>query len=305
MSTKAVVVGSFNSDLVLYVPRFPQPGETLHGHRFVTSPGGKGSNQAVACARLEANTTLIAAVGDDQFAQMGFDLWDECGIHTDQIHCLPNIATGVASIFVDDSSENFIGLAAGANFELTPQHVQDATDIIRAADIVLAQLEVPIDTVIETFKIARAGQVKTILNPAPATTNLPSELLRLADVITPNETELAILSGADTEDIIQAARSLMQHEGQTIVVTQGHKGATWVTSTDAGNVSAFAVEAVDTVGGGDAFNGGLAVALAEGKSLPDALQFANATAALAVMQVGAAESMPTRRDVEQFLQDHA
>ncbi|RMG79393.1 MAG: ribokinase, partial [Chloroflexi bacterium] len=194
MGGKVVVVGSFNTDLVTYLPRLPQAGETVAGHEFVTGPGGKGSNQAVAAARLGGEVHFIGKVGQDSFADIGWQLWREHGIQTAFVFVDEGAATGIASIFVQENGENMIALAAGANGRLSPADIDRAEDAIRAADVLLVQLEVPLETVQRALSVARKHGVTTILNPAPAQP-LPTEILALADYITPNEGELRRLTG--------------------------------------------------------------------------------------------------------------
>ncbi len=302
MSAKIVVVGSFNADLVTYMPRLPRVGETVSGHRFITGPGGKGSNQAVAAARLGAEVVFIGRVGADDFASIGFQLWSAEGIRSDYVARDPENATGIASIFVDDGGENMIALALGANMALAPSDIDAATAVIAQADVLIAQLEVPLETTAYALQRARAHGVKTILNPAPISGPIPSDLLVEADYLTPNETELAALvAGGQQMPIAQSAVQLRSRDDQTIIITLGAQGVHWLYGEQSGGMPAFSVNAVDTVGGGDAFNAGLAVALAEGRPLLVAVQFAQAVAALAVTRAGAAAAMPLRAEVERFL----
>jgi len=299
MVAKIVVVGSFNADLVTDLARIPRPGETVFGERFVTVAGGKGSNQAVACARLGAQVTFVGCVGQDNLAELGLALWQREGIQTHLVERSSTQATGVAVIFVETGGQNVIVVTPGANNEVTPQHVEQARQAIAEADFVLAPLETPLEGVLHAFAIAQAHQVRTILNPAPARP-LPTELLALCDFLTPNEHELALLAPGHSPQ--QAAQHLLNRPQQALVVTLGAAGAqAYSTDAPAQAASAFAVDVLDTVGAGDAFNGGLAVALAENQPLPQALRFANAVAALSVTRRGAADSMPTRSEVEAFL----
>lgn len=300
MTAKIVIVGSFNTDLTTYMERMPRPGETVNGRKFVTGPGGKGSNQAVAAARLGAQVTFVGRVGQDVFAEIGLRIWQQEGINTAYVTRDPEHATGVAPIFVDDSGENMIVVALGANLAISAADVDAAVEAIAAADIVLTQLEIDYGTVAYALKVARRHGARTILNPAPAG-RLAPEALALADFMTPNETELEVLSGRPGAPVEEAARSLLTTDQQTIVVTLGARGAQYVQRGRSGLVPGFRVNVVDTTGAGDAFNGGLAVALAEGRDLPDAITFANATAALCVTRPGTAPSMPQRAEVEALL----
>lgn len=298
---KIVVVGSFNADLVTDLARLPHAGETVFGHRFGIVAGGKGSNQAVAMARLGAQVTFVGCIGQDALADIGIGLWAKEGIETRYVGRSTS-ATGVAVIFVEDGGANVIVVTKGANDDLSRAHIDAARAAIAEADFVIAPLETPLDTVQYAFQTAHELGVKTILNPAPAVP-LPADLLALVDYLTPNEHELAIL--AHDGATLDAARSLLTQAGQTAIVTLGAQGAQWVTAQATGRVPAFSVDVVDTVGAGDAFNGGLAVALAEGKALEDALRFASAVAGLSVTRRGAADSMPLRAEVEAFLSHHA
>jgi ribokinase len=299
MAAKIVIVGSFNMDLTAYAERMPKPGETLPGRKFVTGPGGKGSNQAVAAARLGADVTFIGRVGNDVFAEAALSFWKQEGIHTDFVARDPENATGVAPIWVDDSGENSIIVVLGANLHMTAADIDRAAAVIAAADVLITQLEINYDMVDYAMKVAKSHGVRTILNPAPAG-KLSRETVALADYLTPNETELEILSGI-SGDYEKAARSLLTRDGQAAVVTIGAGGAQWVSPTTSTIIPAFKVTAVDTTGAGDAFNGGFAVALGEGKPLEEAIRFANATAALSVTKPGTAPSMPRRAEVEALL----
>lgn len=294
---KIAVVGSFNADLTATMERMPRPGETVHGRRFSIGPGGKGSNQAVAAARLGAEVTFIGCIGQDVFASYALDMWREEGINTEFVIQDAELSTGVAPIFVDESGENSIVVVLGANLALDRQDVEAAAGAIAAADVLLAQLEIDYETVAYALQVAKRQGTRTILNPAPAG-KLPLETIRLADFLTPNETELEILSNGTGTSPEKTAASLLAFEGQTIIVTLGAAGALAVSRAGTTPVPGYPVDAVDTTGAGDSFNGALAVALAEGKALVEAIQFANAAAALCVTRPGAAASMPARQEVE-------
>ncbi len=296
MTAKIVVVGSFNADLVSYLKRMPRPGETVHGDAFVTGAGGKGSNQAVAAARLGAEVTFVGRVGSDVFANLAYELWQAEGVNSDYVVQDPDHATGVAPILVDSHGENMIVVILGANLNLQPSDIEAAKDRIADADALVVQLEINVDMAAYALKAAQAAGIMTILNPAPAA--LPSETLQLADYLTPNETELETLSGRAGGDVAARARSLLARDGQTAVVTLGARGAQIVSQNQSVHIAPFEVDAVDTTGAGDAFNAGLAVALAEGRRLRAAVRFANAAAALSVSKRGAAGSAPYRAEVD-------
>lgn len=292
-------MGSFNADLVSYMARMPQSGETVMGDRFVTGPGGKGSNQAVAAARLGAQITFIARVGQDTLAEIGLSLWRSEGIDTSYISRDPDAATGVATIFVDRDGHNMIVVTLGANGELRPAHVDDAEVAIANADVLLTQLESPLETVAHALQVAKRNGVRTILNPAPAQP-LDASLLQYVDILTPNEHELALVTGE--ADSVRATSKVHAAGVNTLIVTLGKQGASWKDKFGAGSVvPAYSVEAVDTVGAGDAFNGALAVGLAEGKPIDAAVRFANAAAAVSVTRAGAAASMGRRDEVEALI----
>ncbi len=299
MTAKIVVVGSFNADLVAYLERMPRPGETVHGDRFATFAGGKGSNQAVAAARLGADVTFIGRVGNDVFANLAYEIWDAEGVNRDFVSADDEYATGVAPILVDSSGENMIVVVLGANSRLTAADIDAARERIAAADVLVTQLEVNLDMVGYALETAKQLGVATILNPAPAAA-IPQSTIDLADYLTPNETELETLSGS-AGDYAAAARTLLTRADQKAVVTLGAQGAQIVSGGESAVIPTYAVDVVDTTGAGDAFNAGLAVALAEGKPLPEAVRFANAAAALSVTKSGAAPSTPYRAKVDELL----
>lgn len=297
MTAKIVVVGSFNADLVSYMKRMPRPGETVHGERFATGAGGKGSNQAVAAARLGADVTFIGRVGNDVFAELAYEIWDAEGVKREFVKRDSDVATGVAPILVDSSGENMIVVVLGANRRIQQSDIDAARERIADADMLVVQLEVNLDIVPYALQTAKAYGVATILNPAPAAA-ISAETIQLADYLTPNEIELETLSSGDVSDIASAARALLTRDDQTAVVTLGAEGARIVTPEDSLTVPTYDVDAVDTTGAGDTFNAALAVGLSEGVALEDAVRFANAAAALCVTKPGAADSAPYRADVD-------
>ena len=296
MTAKIVVVGSFNADLTSYLERMPRPGETVPGDRFVTGAGGKGSNQAVAAARLGAEVTFIGRVGNDVFAELAYEIWDAEGVNRDYVSTDNEVATGVAPILVDSSGENMIVVVLGANLRVQAADIDAARARIAAADLLVTQLEINLDMVRYALETAKKQGVATILNPAPAA-SIPQSLIDLADYLTPNETELETLSGS-AGDFAEAARGLLTRADQRAVVTLGAQGAQIVSADKSATIPAYEVDVVDTTGAGDAFNAGLAVALAEGKPLSEAARFANATAALCVTKPGTARSTPYREEVD-------
>jgi ribokinase len=324
MSGRVIVVGSVNVDLVVRAPRLPSPGETVTGGDFERHQGGKGGNQAIACARLGHPTLFVGAVGDDPFATEARGALAVEHVDVSRLFTIPGRSTGVAVIMVDARGENLIGVAAGANADLEPAMVAEALGRLGplAGDVVMASNEVPTASVREALRVGRAAGATTILNPAPAG-GLDADLLRLADVMTPNRTELAILAGhvlgpaAEVEvggDPVGVARRLVGAlrppdggEAPAIVVTLAAAGARIVRVAPDGSdlpvveVPAPVVEAVDSTGAGDAFNGALAVAIAERRTLDDACRRAVAAGALATTKAGAREGMPTARRLREFL----
>jgi ribokinase len=302
MTAKLVVLGSFNMDLVAYIPRFPRAGESILGSKYLSNPGGKGSNQAVAAARLGADVTYVGRIGVDAFGDQAVEVWNAEHIHTRYVVRDPKNATGVSLIYVAESgSDNTIACVPGANMALSRKDVDAAAEAIARADVVLTQLENPLETTAYALRLGRQSGARTILNPAPAAPVLP-DLLASADFITPNQTELEILTGGPYTDPAAAARQLMVDDRQTIIVTLSAEGALIVTRDREEHVPAFPVTVVDSTGAGDAFSAGLAVALAEGRETAEAVRFANAVAALCVTRTGTAQSMPVRAALDEFLE---
>ena len=302
-SARVVVIGSSNTDMVVKAAHIPQPGETVLGGEFVMVPGGKGANQAVAAARLGAEVTLVARLGDDLFAEASLRNFREAGIRTEAVVRDPEAASGVALILVDESGENAIAVAPGANARLTPADVDRAEPAIRAADMVVLQLEVPLPTVLHALRLAKRHGRRVTLNPAPAAP-VPDEALAMADFLTPNETEAEMLLGggaAGLGGIAATAEALRTKGAGTVIVTLGREGAFIVGPNSSFHVAGRHVEAVDTTAAGDAFTGALACALGEGQELAAALAFATAAAALSVTRLGAQSSLPDRAAVEAFL----
>jgi ribokinase len=298
---RVVVVGSANTDMVVRVPHLPGPGETLLGGAFAIAPGGKGANQAVAAARLGAVVTFIGCVGADSFGDLLVLNLENEGISTEFVTRDPDVATGVALITVDEEfGENTIVVAPGANAKLSLPLLGLAAAAIRSADVLLCQLEIPLETVHAALQMARSAGVQTILNPAPAQL-LSVERLSLVSVLTPNQTEATQMLGADF-DPSAAALDLRRRGADNVVVTLGAAGARVVSASGNLSVPAFAPkEAVDTTAAGDCFTGALAVALGEGQTLEQAVKFANAAASLSVETEGAQPSLPNRLAVNKRL----
>lgn len=298
-----VVIGSLNMDMVVRTNRSPDAGETLIGQAFALSPGGKGANQAVAAARLGAEVSMIGRVGKDTFGSEMLEIIRNEGIHIEHISVSEHQATGVASIIIEEDGENRIIVVPGANIELTVQDIQALEAVISQTKIIVLQLEMDLAMSEQAIAIAHRKGIPVILNPAPARV-LKDEMLAQVSYLTPNETEAGILSGMtvdSAETAEQAARILLQKGVQNVIVTLGSKGALIVNAEGAKAVPGFPVKAVDTVAAGDSFNGALAQQLVLGKTLEEAVSFANAVGALAVGKEGAIPSLPQLSEVEQFL----
>ena len=297
-----LVVGSSNTDMVIKAAHLPRPGETILGGTFFMNPGGKGANQAVAIARLGGPVTFICKTGSDIFGHQSQQLFAEEGINTSYVFSDSGNPSGVALITVDEKAENCIVVASGANANLLPSDLEKAEEAIERADLVLMQLEVPMETVCFVADIAWQKGKKVILNPAPAHP-LPADLLRHLYLITPNETEAEMITGVkitDESSAGEAARALSGMGVQHVIITLGSKGALIYSNGKAEMVPALKVEAVDTTAAGDVFNGALTVALSEGRSLKEAARFACKASAISVTRVGAQSSAPYRNEVDIF-----
>ncbi|HQE20140.1 MAG TPA: ribokinase [Aggregatilineales bacterium] len=303
MPAHVVVVGSLNMDLVVRAPRIPAPGETLLGGEFHTVPGGKGANQAVAAARLGARVSMVGRLGADDFATQLLANLEADGIDHSAVIQDASTTTGVALIVVADDGQNSIVVASGANMQVTPDDVDAAAETIAAADVLLLQLEIPLDAVQRAAEIAHEHGVPVVLNPAPAR-DLPADLLSRVDVLIPNESETALLTGlpVDTRaELEAAARTLLGRGVGTAILTLGARGAMLATGSSVELIPTFEVQPVDTTAAGDAFVAGFSVALAEGKPVAEAVRWGNAAGALAVTRMGAQTSLPRRAELEQLL----
>ncbi len=301
MNHTLVVVGSLNMDLVVRAPRHPRPGETLIGSQFQTFPGGKGANQAVAAARLGARVRMIGRVGQDAFGDALLQTARQDGVDTTFIRRDPHAATGVALITLDEAGQNTIVVASGANMQVSPQDIEQAAAAFEGASLLLMQLECPLEAVEAAAELARQRGIPVVLNPAPARP-LPQSLLARVDYLLPNQHELQLLAEGEADYPTAAAR-LMSNGVRNLVVTLGEEGALLVTPHTQEKLAAFKVPVVDTVAAGDAFAAAFSVALAEGKSLREAVLWGNAAGAIAVTRPGAQPSMPNRQELIHFLKE--
>ena len=295
------VIGSLNMDLVVNVDTMPKPGQTIIGSNFKEVPGGQGANQAVAMARLNGNVSMIGKVGEDGFGQTLINSLKNDKVDTTYIQTSKG-ATGVALITVDKNAQNSIVVSPGANFEVKEDDIDNNIEAIKNSDIVVLQLETPLNTIKYALNKAKELNKYTILNPAPAV-KLDDEIIKNVDLLTPNETELEIISGVsiETEEDIQKAAQIMLEKGvKELIVTLGSKGSLYINKEKSMFKKAYKVEAVDTTAAGDSYTGALAVALSQDKNIEDAMDFASKVGALSVLKEGAQSSLPTLEDVKNF-----
>jgi ribokinase len=309
MKPIVVVLGSLNMDFVVSVDQLPAPGQTVLGANFKMLPGGKGANQACACGRLgrdSVTTRMAGRTGFDVFADHLKSSLTAAGVDVSAVQPTKAEPTGVAQIWVDREGQNSIVVASGANQSFCPDDVIALRPALRGASYALFQLETPLDTVHAAMNMARQEGVVTILDPAPAQ-KLTKGFLSLVNILTPNETEACVLLGrpparVEPADAPEIARALRESCGvDTVVLKLGERGCFWLDADHELHADAFRVQAIDTTAAGDTFNAGLAVALAEGRAIEDALRSANAAAAISVTQIGAQASIPPRADVDLFL----
>ncbi|WP_373536584.1 ribokinase [Microcoleus sp.] len=301
-----IVFGSINIDLAAKTPRLPQPGETIIGSNFLTAGGGKGANQAVAASRLGTFTHIVGRVGNDKFAEELLTNLQSYGLKTENVLIDKTTHSGVAIIAVDDSGQNNIIVIPGANNNVGAADIECLKKLLPQSTSLLLQLEIPLEFVRKAARVGREAGVRVILDPAPAVGDLPIELYPLIDIITPNEVEAGQLVGFavnDTETAMAAAKQLQERGVENVIVKLGDRGVVAVTADESFFVPAFAVEAIDTVAAGDAFNGGLACALDGGRSLREAVVWGAAAGALCATKAGAQAAMPDRATFDRFLQN--
>jgi ribokinase len=303
MKNKVVVVGSYNTDMTIKTKKLPGPGETVIGGHFSTGGGGKGANQAIAAARIGAEVTFVARVGNDLLGSEGIKRLNEEHINTKYIYRDNELPTGVAFIVVDDKGENSIVVASGANANLSPTDVESASDEISSADILLIQLESPIESVYASIKSAHDNGVTVILNPAPAQ-GLDNHILKYVDIITPNIVEAEMLTGikvTDVNSLQSIVNRFFDYGINDVIITLGSKGY-FAGAHDAMKIiPALKVAPIDTTGAGDVFSGSLAAFLSEGMTIEKAARMANAAASVSVTRLGAQDGAPKRVEIENFV----
>ncbi|MCM0598526.1 ribokinase [Periweissella fabalis] len=302
MTRKVTVLGSLNADTIMHIERLPKQGETMAMYDATTAPGGKGANQAIAAARMEAKTTFVGAIGDDQNGQMLLDAMIHDNVDITNIKKRDNIGTGSAFIMLEKDGSNTILIHGGANQSLSIEDVKSATDAIINCDILVAQFETPLAVTLKAFEIAKQNGVFTILNPAPAKTNIQPELLHLTDLIVPNETEAETISGipvTDEASMVANALKFRQLGVPNLIITVGARGAYYSTVNGAGFVPAFKVKAIDTTAAGDTFIGTLASQLElDLSNIVDAVRFSNRASSITVQGAGALPSIPKLTQVK-------
>ncbi len=298
-----MVVGSLNMDLIVRTPRLPLPGETIIGREFAVMPGGKGANQAVAAAKPGAQVSMVGRVGAEDFGRQLLARLKEAGVLTDHVQTDAAAANGVAIISVEDGGQNTIIVAPGTNARVTAGDVDAATPDIASARALMAQLEVPLETVVHALRVARVQHVLTVLNPAPAQ-SLGNDILSLVDILLPNETEASLMTGIAVKDWASAeaaARELNRLGAQVVVITLGPLGAVLSEQETVRRVPAFKVKAIDATAAGDAFVAALTVARVQGEDWEHALEQACAAGALTTTKLGAQPALPTRTELDRFL----
>lgn len=307
MKKKVVVIGSYNTDLTIKTNKLPTPGETVIGGRFTEGSGGKGANQAVAAARAGARVSFIARIGNDTLGKVGVRRLAAEGINTDFITQDAEYQTGVAFILVDDQGENSIVVASGANARLSPSDINRAEREISSADVMLLQLESPLETIGHAIHLAHKHKTLVILNPAPAQ-QLQGAWLREIDIITPNRIEAEMLAGmpiTGDASLPLVAQKILDSGIQNVIITLGERGAFLASKNVMTLVPAYEVQAIDSTGAGDVFSGSLATFLAEGMSMEQSVRKAIASASLSVTRMGALTSAPHVQEIKEFIATHA
>lgn len=303
---KILVIGSTNTDFVVKVRTMPQVGETVISNSFHQLPGGKGANQAYACGMLGGRVSFLSAVGGDGLEGIVLENMRRAGVETQHILTAQGDSTGIAMICVDERGSNSIIVVPGANLRCDCRYLMDHRDAIDACDILLVQLEVPVDGVFFAVEYAHKSGKTVILNPAPCPASIPDTVLQSVDYITPNETELQKLTGCRTDSpdgVRDGAKTLLDRGVGQVIATLGDKGAMLCNKEKAEHFPAWKVPVVDTTAAGDTFNAAFAVGLAEERGIEDAIRFASAASGLAVSRKGAQTSVPSRAEVEKFMSE--
>ena len=298
--SRICVVGAANMDLISYVKRLPKMGETLHGSKFHMGFGGKGANQAVMAAKLGARVSMVAKLGRDVFGENTLENFRSYNIDCAHVLFTDEAFSGVAPIAVDEQGNNSIIIVTGANDLLSIGDIEAARPAITAAQILVCQLETPLETTLAALRIAREEKVKTIFNPAPGAAGLPEELFRLSDIFCPNESETELITGLPVSSIEEAgaaARALLDKGAGTVILTLGERGSLLVSDRQTEHIPAEEVNTLDSTGAGDAFIGSLAYYVAAGKTLPEAVRRANGIAAISVQASGTQSSFPNAADL--------
>ncbi|MHA1232487.1 MAG: ribokinase [Candidatus Helarchaeota archaeon] len=301
-----VVIGSSNTDLTIKSKSLPSPGETVLGDEFFIASGGKGANQAVAAARAGVDVTFIAKIGDDAFGKNNIELYKKDNINTNHIIIDKNNYSGIALIMIDEYGENLIAVASNSNYNFTPKEIEEKKNVIKDADIVLLQNEIPDTTNIRAISISNDLNIPCILNPAPGPKKpLQNDVLKKIKFLTPNKNELELVSGkkiGSENDLKIIGQELISKGVENVIITLGTKGALYINSNDSIIIPAYKVKAIDTVGAGDCFNGYLGAMLASGKSILDSIKIASAAAAISVTRRGAQPSIPRIDEVLEFME---
>ena len=303
---KILVIGSLNMDFSIKTPKMPVPGETVIGENFHLNPGGKGANQAYAIGKLNADVSMLGMVGKDEYAKLLKQNLESVNVNTKGIIEQEGISTGVAFVTVDNNGENSIVVISGANEKLTIEFIDENMNFIDDADIIVMQLEIPIDVVNYVAKIAKEKNKIVVLDPAPARSDLPNELFAYVDIMKPNETELAILTGADTsndDNIISACQTLVNKGVKNVIVSLGGRGSILVNREQTRKFNSLGLTPIDTTAAGDSFTAALVSYLASDKSLEESIQFGHVVSSIVITKKGAQESIPSLEEVNLFLKN--